>query len=76
MLFNLGFPYQVFRNIMEMWIGLGMRESFAEWKTWTKKRIKQRRRDARTVKLVLAITKQNGVDLIIDSLVCYMIDWQ
>lgn len=27
-----------------------MRESFAEWKIWTKKRIKQRRKDARKVK--------------------------
>lgn len=41
--------HQVFRRIMAMWIGLGMRESFAEWKTWTKKRIKQRRKDARKV---------------------------
>lgn len=34
---------------MAMWVGLGMRESFAEWKTWTKRRIKQRRKDARKV---------------------------
>lgn len=41
--------WQVFRKIMAMWIGLGMRESFAEWKTWTKRRIKQRRKDTRKV---------------------------
>lgn len=40
---------QVFRRIMAMWVGLGMRESFAEWKIWTKKRIRQRRRDTRRV---------------------------
>ncbi|CAM9498728.1 unnamed protein product, partial [Ectocarpus fasciculatus] len=39
--------HEVFRRIMAMWLGVGMRESFAEWKTWTKKRIRQRRRDAR-----------------------------
>lgn len=42
-------PLQVFRRIVALWVGLGMRESFAEWKIWTKKRIKQRRKDARKV---------------------------
>lgn len=32
-----------------MWVGLGMRESFAQWKAWGKKRVKQRRKDARKV---------------------------
>ncbi len=32
-----------------------MRESFAEWKMWTKKRIKQRRKDARKVKLAARV---------------------
>eukprot|EP00903_Cladosiphon_okamuranus_P016231 g14974.t1 len=39
--------HEVFRRIVAMWVGLGMRESFAEWKVWTKKRIRQRRKDAR-----------------------------
>ncbi|CAM9129395.1 unnamed protein product [Ectocarpus sp. 12 AP-2014] len=39
--------HEVFRRIMAMWLGVGMRESFAEWKIWTKKRISQRRKDAR-----------------------------
>lgn len=56
---------------MAMWIGLGMRESFGEWKTWTKKRIKQRRRDARKVKLFWQSTK-NGVDFTFDDLGFFM----
>ncbi|CAM9225803.1 unnamed protein product, partial [Sphacelaria rigidula] len=39
--------HKVLRRITAMWVGLGMRETFAEWKTWTKGRIKQRRKDAR-----------------------------
>jgi hypothetical protein len=37
----------VLRRVMALWLGVGMRETFAEWKLWTKQRIKQRRKDAR-----------------------------
>lgn len=59
---------------MAMWIGLGMRESFGEWKTWTKKRIKQRRRDARNVKYSNIANRQtNGGDFDILILSIFMV---
>lgn len=35
------------RKIMSSWTGLGMRDTFKDWKVWTKHRVKQRRRDVR-----------------------------
>ena len=35
------------RKIMSAWTGLGMRDTFKEWKVWTKHRVRQRRRDTR-----------------------------
>ncbi|CAM9246410.1 unnamed protein product [Chrysoparadoxa australica] len=39
--------HAVIRRIMAMWIGLGMRETFADWKAWTQQCIRRRRRDRR-----------------------------
>ena len=39
--------HQKLKKIMSSWTGLGMRDSFREWKKWTKHRVKQRRRDVR-----------------------------
>ena len=35
------------RKIMSAWTGLGMKDTFKEWKVWTKHRVRQRRRDVR-----------------------------
>ena len=35
------------KKIMTSWTGLGMRDTYREWKSWTKHRVKQRRRDIR-----------------------------
>jgi len=37
----------IFRNIMGMWLGLGMRETFNQWKFYIKQKIRQRKRDLR-----------------------------
>jgi hypothetical protein len=39
--------HQKLRKIMSSWTGLGMRDTYKEWKIWTKHRVKQRRRDVR-----------------------------
>ncbi len=35
------------KKIMTSWTGLGLRDTYREWKVWTKHRVKQRRRDVR-----------------------------
>jgi hypothetical protein len=39
--------HEKLRKIMTSWTGLGMRDTFKDWKVWTKHRVHQRRRDIR-----------------------------
>ncbi|CAM9416847.1 unnamed protein product, partial [Discosporangium mesarthrocarpum] len=62
----------VLRRIMAMWVGLGMRDVFSDWKTWTKRRIRQRRKDARQARALRQAWHQYEAD----KVVVVMAEWK